>query len=354
MMPDIYVDGAREQSGPILDSIRCGRTLFVLVLSYTRTAEIPGITIAGADPESLKYTPPADAEFIQYGRCICIPGIPVTPDGKPSPSLLTRTALEFSEIPHMVVDAGGIVRPQLPHIHTCLEPGNNIEHAPAMTIPQARRAIEHGRSLGHTLSKLCDCLVIGECVPGGTTTALATMRGLNLPARVSSSMPDSPDSIKDRVVRSALGRLGMDDYQTVVAQTSDPMILFASAMASAASGSTNIMLAGGTQMLAVLAVSTKMGLEHSRVAIGTTTYISKDESIGFPLQSSAIAPIPVISVDPLLDRSSHAGLQSYARGFAKEGAGAGGALIAALARTDTEPSDMLPLIDREYSRVLGV
>ena len=46
--------------------------------------------MAGADPDFLKFTPPADAEFLHYGFCKSIDVIPMTPDGKPTPALLTR------------------------------------------------------------------------------------------------------------------------------------------------------------------------------------------------------------------------------------------------------------------------
>ncbi|MFN3136022.1 MAG: TIGR00303 family protein, partial [Candidatus Kryptonium sp.] len=38
--------------------------IFVLVIGNTKTAEIPGITVAGANPDLIKYTPPADAELL--------------------------------------------------------------------------------------------------------------------------------------------------------------------------------------------------------------------------------------------------------------------------------------------------
>ena len=75
------------------------RFTFGLVASYSETCEIPGITIAGADKEFLKFTAPADSEYIEYGKCVCIPGIPISPDGKPTPALLTRCLLYTSPSP---------------------------------------------------------------------------------------------------------------------------------------------------------------------------------------------------------------------------------------------------------------
>lgn len=339
---------------PILESVRGGRALFSLVLSYTRTAEIPGITVAGAGPDSMMYTPPADAEYIEYGRCRCMDAIPTTPDGKPTPAVLTRAALISADIPHIAINAGGPVRPQVPHIDAGIEPGGNIREGPAMTISQARHTLESGRHTGGKLASLCDCLIIGESIPGGTTTALATLRGLNLPGPVSSSMPDNPTSLKEDVARAALERLGMDDPVSVASKVADPMILFVCGMLQAATESVHVVLAGGTQMLAVLALASKLGYDHTRAALATTSYIAEDPGIELERRVDAISPVPVLWTDPLLERSAHAGLRAYAAGFAKEGAGAGGALVAARARTGAGAEQMQGAIDAEYSRLTAL
>lgn len=344
---------ADSRAIPILESIREGRTLFSLVLSYTHTAEIPGITVAGAGPDRMRYTPPADAEYIEYGRCRCIDAIPTTPDGKPTPAVLTRAALLSSGISCIAINAGCPVRPQMPHIDAGLSPGGNILHGPAMTASEAQHAIESGRRTGGKLASLCDCLVIGESIPGGTTTALATLRGLNLPGRVSSSMPDNPTSLKERVARAALERLGMDDPVSVAAKVADPMILHVCGMLQAASDMSRVVLAGGTQMLAVLALASKMGYDHTRTALATTSYIAGDTAVRLAEMVDAISPVPVLWTDPMLEQSKHAGLQAYAAGFAKEGAGAGGAMVAARAKTGAAPEQMLADIDAEYARLVS-
>ncbi|MDQ4073548.1 MAG: phosphoribosyltransferase, partial [Thermoproteota archaeon] len=83
-------------------------SLFLLNLSYTETASIPGLSVAGANTELIKFTPPADAEYLQYGKCKCIKTVPATPDGKPTPALITKTAIETADIPMMVIDSGSI------------------------------------------------------------------------------------------------------------------------------------------------------------------------------------------------------------------------------------------------------
>lgn len=337
----------------IVESIRDGRSLFSLVLSYTHTAEIPNITVAGAGPDTMKYTPPADAEYIEYGYCRCMDAIPTTPDGKPTPAVLTRAALLHAKIPYMAINAGGLVRPRMPYVDACLEPGRNILYTPAMSLDMAHDALDAGYRTGAKLASVCDCLMIGESIPGGTTTALAMLRGLNLPGPVSSSMPDNPISLKERVARTALARLDMDDPISVASKVADPMIPFVCGMLQAATTSSHVLLAGGTQMLAVLALASKLGYDHTRAALATTSYIAGDIDICLAERLDTISPVPLLWTDPLLANSVHSGLQAYGEGFAKEGAGAGGALVAARIKTGADARCMLNAIDAEYSRLTG-
>ena len=104
-----------------MESVRGKKFLFALTISHTETCTIPGITIAGATPELAKYTPAADAEFLRYGRCISIDEIPATPDGKPTPALITRAALGMAKIPNMIIDAGSAHSPKTPYPDPLLE-----------------------------------------------------------------------------------------------------------------------------------------------------------------------------------------------------------------------------------------
>jgi len=126
--------GNIEHAQNFLESIKSGKSLFAFVLSYTETCEIPGITFAGADKDSMQFTPPADAEYIHYGYCKTIKQIPMTPDGKPTPAILTKSALESSSIPHLTINAGSKISPQLPFIETGIPFGKNISFQDAMTI----------------------------------------------------------------------------------------------------------------------------------------------------------------------------------------------------------------------------
>ena len=94
-MVHIQILGNLDKGGNFIEDTQKKNFLFSFVISYTETCEIPGITVAGQNKEIIKFTPPADAEFLHYGSCKCIKAIPMTPDGKPTPALLTKTALEI-------------------------------------------------------------------------------------------------------------------------------------------------------------------------------------------------------------------------------------------------------------------
>ena len=343
--------GNVDKAQNFLETINSGRFLFSFVISYTETCEIPGITFAGADKNSIQFTPPADAEYLHYGYCKTIDTIPMTPDGKPTPGLLTKTALESSSIPHLTINAGSKISPQLPFIETGLSFGKNILTQDAMTDSQVSHAVDYGRIVGRSMASLTDCLIIGESIPGGTTTALAVLRALGFDAKVSSSIPNNPVELKNQVVDSALERIIDDHPYSIIAKVGDPMIPFVAGMLSSASDVSKVMLAGGTQMTAVLAFASKIGFNEENTAIGTTSYITNDESANFKNLVEEISDIPAISVDPGLKNSQYSGLRAFSEGFAKEGVGAGGSIISSMLKTGNNSTKFLELAEKEYSRL---
>jgi uncharacterized protein (TIGR00303 family) len=343
--------GNVEKAQNFLDTIKSGRFLFSFVISYTETCEIPGITFAGADKNSIQFTPPADAEYLHYGYCKTIDNIPMTPDGKPTPGILTKTALESSSIPHLTINAGSKISPQLPFIETGLPFGKNISNQDAMTDSQVSHAVDYGRIVGRSMASLTDCLIIGESIPGGTTTALAVLKALGFDAKVSSSIPNNPVELKNQIVSSALDRINSDHPYSIVAKVGDPMIPFVAGMLSAASDVSKVMLAGGTQMTAVLAFASKIGFNEENTAIGTTSYITNDESANFKNLVKEISDIPAISVNPGLKNSQYSGLRAFSEGFAKEGVGAGGSIISSMLKTGNNSAEFLEMVEKEYHRL---
>ncbi|MBA4435706.1 MAG: nicotinate mononucleotide-dependent phosphoribosyltransferase CobT [Nitrosopumilus sp.] len=350
-MEDFELSGNSELAQNFIDSVKSGRFLFSFVISYTETSEIPGITFAGADKDSIQYTPPADAEYLHYGYCKTIDKIPMTPDGKPTPGLLTKTALESASISHLTINAGSKITPKLPFIESGLPFGKNISVEDAMNDTIVSHAVEYGQILGRSLASLTDCLMIGECIPGGTTTALALLKALDFNAKVSSSIPDNPVELKNKIVTSALERVDSEHPYSIVAKIGDPMIPFVAGMLSSASSVSKVMLAGGTQMAAVLAFASKIGFNEENTAIGTTSYITNDKTANFKELVNDIADIPIISVDPGMKNSKFSGLKAFSEGFAKEGVGAGGSIISSMLKTGNDSETFLSLAEKEYQRL---
>ncbi|HEX2014119.1 MAG TPA: TIGR00303 family protein [Nitrososphaera sp.] len=329
--------------------------VFACVISYTATCEIPGLTVAGANPELVKYTSPADSEFLYYGHCKCIDAVPATPDGKPTPALITRAALQSANIPLLVIDAGAKVKPSIPYVSFGLEPGRNIVNENAMDESMVRRAFDHGELLGRQLAALSDLVVVGESIPGGTTTALAVLSAVGIDARfkVSSSMPENPHDLKNRVVASALKRADSTSSPfRAVAAFGDPMIPSVAGIAGGAlEGEGRVMLAGGTQMSAVVAILKRLGRPLGRLCIGTTSYVAKDRSADLAgLVRAASSRVPVLSCNLHLGESRKPGLRAFAEGFVKEGVGAGGASIAAMLKSKgrINGKKLLRAIEKEY------
>lgn len=332
--------------------------VFVCVISYTATSETPGITVAGANPDLIKFTSPADAEFLYYGKCRCIDAVPATPDGKPTPALITRTALLKGSIPSLVVDAGAKVKPSIPFVSFGLEAGGNIVKEKAMAVDAATRALQHGETLGRELARLSDLVVVGESIPGGTTTALAVLTAFGADAefKVSSSMPTNPHALKNKIVKSALRRSGIKPGEPIspidaISLVGDPMMASVAGIARGAlGGGSKVMLAGGTQMTAVVLVMKLLGTRLRDLCIGTTSYVLDDPTSDLAGLAGAISPgLPILSCNLHLGESVKPGLQAFSQGFVKEGVGAGGASLVAMLKSPKLTGKMLMRgIEKQY------
>ena len=351
ILQDIEIFGNKQKGLEFIKQTEQKKFIFSLVISYTETSEIPGITMAGEHPDLIKFTGPADAEFIHYGYCRSISVIPMTPDGKPTPALLTKTALEAASIPSVVINAGSKISPKLPFINMDLNPGKNIGNEPALSLDEVGKAVEYGRILGRFLGASSDCIIIGESIPGGTTTALGVLEGFGITGFVSSSMPQNPVELKIQTVKNALKRLQSKDPFEIISQLGDPMIPTIAGILSTASELSHVLLAGGTQMAAVLAFAKSMGFDGKNTAIGTTSYVVEDKSASLVKTILQILDIPILVAKLKLAESKISGLNSYAEGFVKEGAGAGGASIGCMLKTGIDSKGLLDLTEKEYSKI---
>jgi len=301
------------------------RPVFALILGNTLLSTVPGVSGAGMSPEKTVLTPVLDSELITHGVIRSRKWKPNTPTGCPTPAVITRAMTSLLGLLPLFVNAGLTGQPVVPCFDMYGEPGRDPREGDA--VPRARDLYTRGEQLGRFLSQSSDFLLLGECVPGGTTTALCVLRGLGIPARVSSSFVDNPVALKEAIcarVRERIKAEGATDPLDIIRIGGDPMLAVAAGMASSFQGDT--VLAGGTQMLAVAAVLRALGRKVP--AVVTTVYVRDDPSAGFASMAEAIGA-RVFYVDPGFGALGHAGLARYCIGEVKEGIGAGGAMFLA-------------------------
>jgi uncharacterized protein (TIGR00303 family) len=301
------------------------RPLFAIVLANTLLSMVPGVSGAGPSPEKTVLTPILDSELITHGAIRSRKMKPSTPSGCPTPAVITRAMMVLLGLEPLFVNAGLMNRPVITCLDVYGEPGGDPRDGDA--VPRARDLHARGEQVGRFLSRSADLLVLGECVPGGTTTALCVLRGLGIPAKVSSSMIDNPVALKEAICARVQGRIQAEaatDPLDIIRIGGDPMLSVASGIASSFRG--GIILAGGTQMLAIAAVLRELGKEVPPVA--TTVYVRDDPSAGFASTAEMIGA-RVYYVDPDLGTLGHSGLARYCAGEVKEGIGAGGAMFLA-------------------------
>ncbi len=299
--------------------------LFCSILGNTIISTIPGVSGAGATPEKTLLTPVLDAELITWGTITSHPVRPDTPTGCPTPASITRAMMELCRLQPLFINAGLCHIPTVPCLDVYGKAGEDPRFRNA--VPHAEALVRKGEVIGKFLSKGCDMLILGECVPGGTTTALCVLRALGYEASVSSSFVTNPVSIKEEICRLALGRINKDQITSpldIIRYAGDPMMPVAVGIAKTFSG--KLILAGGTQMLAVSALLKDQ--VRSLPYVVTTSYVRDDPSANVQHIAAQI-DLDIIFVDPGFGDIGHAGLARYCIGEVKEGMGAGGAMFLA-------------------------
>ena len=306
-------------------SVTFRRPLFAAILANTMLSTVPGISGAGPTPDKTLLTPVLDAELITNGCITSLPIKPNTPTGCPTPATITRAMMTLTGLQPIFINAGLFRTPTIPCLDVYGTPGRDPRFEDAMS--SAQYLYDQGIRIGRSLSACSDLLVLGECVPGGTTTALCLLRALGYNASVSSSFQKNPVSEKEAVCRIALERVHKSGVTTpleIVRGLGDPMMPVATGIAESYSGS--LILAGGTQMLAVSAIVRARG--KMLPAIATTSYVRDDPSANVVELANQIG-VKVVYVDPGFGDLGHAGLARYCIGEVKEGMGAGGAMYLA-------------------------
>ncbi|HJJ48747.1 MAG TPA: TIGR00303 family protein [Methanocorpusculum sp.] len=302
----------------------CESPLFALILSNSVVSAIPGVSGAGEDPNASMFVPNLDAELIINGE-LSGDMTPNTPTGCPTPASITLSMMDLIGMKPLLIASGLNNEVVVPHMNLGEKAGGDPRQGNA--VPNARTLFEKGRWIGEFLSQSHDLLVLGECLPGGTTTALCVLRALGYNAKVSSAQITNPVAQKEEIAKTAVDIVrsaGITDPLDITAKVGDPMLPVAAGIAEGFRG--KLFLAGGTQMLAAAALCAALGNPVPDVV--TTTYVYNDSSASFKETAAAVGADSYY-VDPDFSTIGHAGLARYAQGEIKEGSGAGGAMFLA-------------------------
>ncbi|MDZ8109298.1 MAG: nicotinate-nucleotide--dimethylbenzimidazole phosphoribosyltransferase [Nostoc sp. DedQUE12a] len=402
----------KEQGEEWLRRYRGCLPVFACVLGFTETALIPGISAAGRTPEDRKYTACADAEFLYYGA-EHKPQYPLPPlAAGASPVLISRAVCESLKIPIHLFNAGLPQAPAVPVIDLGGTPARCLSGGNAMEITTVHHLLEQGLLWGERLAANIQqgYLIIGECVVGGTTTAQAILTGLGIEAagKVNSSHPVCNHAQKWALVQAGLQRMkrqgdtetprhgekserwlpanrtsedtesyfpasphprvpvSLFDPLKLVAAVGDPMQVVVAGMAIAASRRCGVLLAGGTQMLAVYALMSAIAQAYTlswqpeEVVVGTTRWVAEDSTgatVDLALSLSKASSTEITATPPLLatalnfNDSRYPQLRAYEQGFVKEGMGAGAACIAAHLSQDWQQHQLLTAIEAQLERL---
>jgi uncharacterized protein (TIGR00303 family) len=316
------------------DSLPEGKADFILAASVTKTCEIEGITQAGI-PGMIPLTPTLDAEFITTQKVFSLGELAETPTGVPTPALITRAThnlTPFSTIE--IFDLGLEAQPQNVLIHHFdIQPSNSIDQGANI---DAEAIFAKGREAGTKYELKGNYLILGESTPSGTTTATASALalGYDVAEDFSSSFLNVPNSIKERTINKALSHINedMSNFEKL-GMVSDNMLLFCAGFILEASRRFHVVLAGGTQMAAVLLIADKlredvlMRINHQNITLATTGWVAEDKNsnIKHILEQLSYKPHAIYTTFSF-QKSEIPILHKYDEGEAKEGVGAGAAL----------------------------
>jgi uncharacterized protein (TIGR00303 family) len=303
--------------------------MFFLFIGSTNIARVPGLSAAGANVDVLPYTSPADADIIRFGHPVEIDCFPMDPDGHPTPALITRAAITLADIPVRVVRAGTAIAPAPPYVEMSAAPGGDPRRVAA--VPDAKNILEASSSLAKNFTKAPKRAMLAESVPGGTTTAFLVLRALGYDCMVSSAGVSNPTALKGEIWRDSSSRIGIkigdlkNDPLKAIEELGDPMQAAVLGFITGSSNETEIILAGGTQMLAIAACLRALGNDRA-LTVATTKYVANDSTSSFSELASRLGVDTYVA--PLdFSSSPHKGLRDYEEGYVKEGAGAGGSVL---------------------------
>jgi len=320
-----------------IESLRGKKATFMLALSNTKTAQIKGITQAGI-PGMIHLTPTLDSEFLTTGEVRSLENIAETPKGVPTPALITRAIHLLNGYGRIeLLNLGLEIKPKVDYfkLHDFgINPSNSISKGAKI---DAQEIFQKGVEFGQAYECKDEYIILGESVPSGTTTAMATALGLRYKVKecFSSSFKEVPNDIRENTLKLALSHIeDKDDIFAILSKVSDNMLIFNAGFILGLNNRIPIILAGGTQMATVLLIVDRvlklMGgtMESSNLSLCTTKWVAEDEKSDIEALLKLLRfSINAYYVDFDFGLSEHPALKLYDEGEAKEGVGAGGALM---------------------------
>lgn len=409
-----------------LQKYRGCRPVVACILGFTATGLIPGISAAGAKPKDRQYTAIADAEFLLNG-VTSQSQYPLPPlDVGISPVLISRAVVETCQLPLYLFNAGLPQAPAVPAINLGGVSASCLTTGAALPLEKVSELFQQGLDWGEKLATVAagSYLILSECVVGGTTTALSLLTSLGIDAvgKVNSSHPSCNHAQKWQIVQLGLQQAGIQLRKAgeseldkgrekssgdprsknlgissswpnscshfnpleLVAAVGDPMQIAAAGMVIAASRNCGVLLAGGTQMLAVYALARALvstwesvafekqmkaanfNLEvfaqsclmwrPTQVVVGTTSWVAQDPTGDTVGLAREIGEVPLLATELSFAKSCYSQLRAYEQGYVKEGVGAGGCTIAAHLYKGWRQDKILQIIEdlvEQYSRSYG-
>jgi uncharacterized protein (TIGR00303 family) len=307
---------------------------FLLAASVTYTCKIDHLTQAGI-PGMIPLTPTLDAELITTGTVHSLPQLATTPTGVPTPALITRAAEVLKPFHSLgILDLGLEKSPQQCHcLKFGIEPSHSIVNNAFIN---ARCLFFKGVDAARQYTPKSGTLILAESTPSGTTTANAALKalGYQCDGMFSSSFKAAPHSIKEQTIQRALlhvnAHMGSLEKLGCVG---DNMLIFCAGFILEASQRYRVIVAGGTQMAALLLIAQKLSSElhmhynSENLALCTTAWVAKESTSDIlGLLNQLNKPTEAYYADFNFNESCTPILHSYDEGEAKEGVGAGAAL----------------------------
>jgi uncharacterized protein (TIGR00303 family) len=329
---------------------------FCCVLGFTATGLLPQISAAGLTPHDRQFTALADGEFLARGIQPHYQ-YPLPPlQAGASPAIITRSIVTALDLPVTILNAGLPIAPSFSCIDLGGQPAQCLTTGQALPLTVVYQLWEQGLAWGRAAAQTlpsASYLVIGECVVGGTTTALAVLTALGISAagKVNSSHVLCNHQQKMAVVQEGLSQLPANPNPwQIISTLGDPMQIAVAGMALAASQHGGVLLAGGTQMIAVYALMqalanyTNYQYQPQQIVVGTTGWVAQDASADAVGLAHPICPF--LSAEIQFGASTYPQLQMYEQGFVKEGVGAGGSAIAAALYRDWSSLEVLTATEK--------